>query len=274
MTVRLIATDMDGTFLNDQKTYDKVRFHKLLERMAVHDIHFVVASGNQYCHLVESFPDIKDNLTFIGENGSHIVHQGETLFEMFQPHEEIAELVQFIESNFPETVIALTGKTSAYMLKSNDEDSLKTLRHYLPKLELVDSFSPIPRDDFFKSVLLMEPELTREIQVALNHHFESGSLIGTSSGFGCIDVITKGYHKGWALQRLLDEWGLTSENLMVFGDGENDLSMLKLAKYSYAMSNAPENIKAHANFQTSSNNEDGVLQAIEEYLNKIERNIG
>ena len=69
------------------------------------------------------------------------------------------------------------------------------------------------------------------------------------------------------MKYLLERWGLSPDNLMAFGDGGNDIEMLKLAKYSYAMDNASPDAKEAAKYLAKSNNEDGVLDAIIERLN-------
>ena len=48
MSVKLIAVDMDGSFLSDAKTYNRARFLAQYARMKAQGIRFVVASGNQY----------------------------------------------------------------------------------------------------------------------------------------------------------------------------------------------------------------------------------
>ncbi|WP_250318934.1 HAD hydrolase family protein [Streptococcus lutetiensis] len=53
---------------------------------------------------------------------------------------------------------------------------------------------------------------------------------------------------------------------MTFGDGDNDIAMLRLAKYSYVMENASEAVKAAANFIAPPNAKSGVFQVIEQYL--------
>ncbi len=50
MSIKLIAVDMDGTFLSDQKTYNRERFMAQYQQMKAQGIRFVVASGNQYYH--------------------------------------------------------------------------------------------------------------------------------------------------------------------------------------------------------------------------------
>lgn len=55
MSIKVIATDLDGTFYHRDLSYDKVRFLRLYEEMKKQGIHFVVASGNQYFQLVSFF---------------------------------------------------------------------------------------------------------------------------------------------------------------------------------------------------------------------------
>ena len=53
--IKMVAVDMDGTFLNKQMEYDRTRFWRLFEIMKIRDIKFVVASGNQYYQLISFF---------------------------------------------------------------------------------------------------------------------------------------------------------------------------------------------------------------------------
>lgn len=57
MSIKLIAVDMDGTFLSDQKTYNRERFMAQYRQMKEQGIRFVVASGNQYYQLISFFPN-------------------------------------------------------------------------------------------------------------------------------------------------------------------------------------------------------------------------
>ncbi len=52
MAIKMIVTDLDGTFYHQDLTYDKKRFNRLYKQMEENDIHFVVASGNQYYQLI------------------------------------------------------------------------------------------------------------------------------------------------------------------------------------------------------------------------------
>lgn len=80
MTVKVIVTDMDGTFLNDAKQYDRSRFLAQFAQLQQQGIEFVVASGNQYYQLISFFPEIRDQISFVAENGALVYERGQQLF--------------------------------------------------------------------------------------------------------------------------------------------------------------------------------------------------
>lgn len=80
MSIKLIAVDMDGTFLSDQKTYNRDRFMAQYQQMKRQGIRFVVASGNQYYQLISFFPEIAHEIAFVAENGGWVVSEGEDIF--------------------------------------------------------------------------------------------------------------------------------------------------------------------------------------------------
>lgn len=72
--------------------------------------------------------------------------------------------------------------------------------------------------------------------------------------------------KAAALQRIGEMFGIQREEMIAFGDGMNDLSMLQYAGLGIAMENAPEELKEHADLVTKTNEEDGVAWAIQKIM--------
>ena len=91
-----------------------------------------------------------------------------------------------------------------------------------------------------------------------------GRLEPTTSGHGAIDLILPGCHKASGLKRLAKRRGISPEQCAAFGDGGNDIEMLKYCGHSYAMANVPEEVKRAAKYVCPSNEEDGVLVTLEE----------
>ena len=92
-----------------------------------------------------------------------------------------------------------------------------------------------------------------------------------SSGYGCIDILQAGVHKAWGLEELLKRWDLTSEQIMAFGDSENDVEMLELAGIGYAMENAADEVKGSCDCLAPANSQAGVYQVLENWLRKRDK---
>ena len=85
-----------------------------------------------------------------------------------------------------------------------------------------------------------------------------------------IEITAAHAQKGLALKKLCEEQGLHPDEVMVFGDSLNDLSMMQEFRYSFAMANAADIIKEAANYQTRSNAEHGVAYVLERLLKTVE----
>ena len=113
--------------------------------------------------------------------------------------------------------------------------------------------------------LVVDEEQASQLTRQINQQFEE-KLNAVTSGFGAIDLLPIGIHKGWGLRNLMKRWNIEEHQIMAFGDSENDVEMLELARFSYAMKNAENKAKEAARFQAPANTEAGVLQVIEQYL--------
>ena len=120
-----------------------------------------------------------------------------------------------------------------------------------------------------KMSLVVGEERSDSVLEEINQLF-NGSVQAVSSGYGCIDILQAGIHKAWGLQELLKRWDIKAEEIMAFGDSENDVEMLRLAGIAYAMENADDKAKAVATDFAPSNSQAGVYQVLEDWLEKGE----
>ena len=77
-----------------------------------------------------------------------------------------------------------------------------------------------------------------------------------------VEMGPKGYTKGDTLARIMKKYGWSADDIFVFGDGGNDVSMFKNTNYSFAMGQALESVKKEAKYITLSNDEDGIYEAL------------
>lgn len=268
MAIKMIITDLDGTFYHKDLTYDKKRFQKLYKQMKENHIRFVVASGNQYYQLI-SFFDHPEELTFISENGGYIVKEGKEIFSVKIKDETYHKIVDVL-AKYPEiTIQIICGKNSAYVTYKMSEKDFQIFIQYFPKMKRVHNLHDV-QDQIMKFALMTSEEKINEIADELNQVIDN-SLSAVTSGHGCIDLIVTGIHKGFALQKLMDIWHIQPDEIMAFGDAKNDLEMLKTAGYGFVMANGSEEMKqAIGRVSLSSNEEDGELEIIEEYFKNPE----
>ena len=83
-----------------------------------------------------------------------------------------------------------------------------------------------------------------------------------------LELVPKGIDKALSLGRLLDIMNISTGELMSFGDGYNDISMIKYAGMGIAMDNAADEVKKAADYVTLSNEDDGIAAAIDKFFNQ------
>lgn len=260
--VKLIATDMDGTFLRPDHTYNQAQFDALYQKMRAQGIRFVVASGNQYAHLQADFQAYPD-VIFIAENGAYI----RTAKQVYQAHTFAPVATAYILKQLqkqPQLKILLSCEQSAYVLATKDSAYLANRQHYYDALQQVTSFEQVTEPVLKFGITCPEDE-TADLVQALRDSL-AGLAEPTSSGFGDIDLIQPGLHKAAALAELGAQLQIDLADMWAFGDGGNDLEMLQAAGRGIAMANATSAVKTAANAQTGSCTAQGVLQYLDAHL--------
>ena len=108
-----------------------------------------------------------------------------------------------------------------------------------------------------------------ELDQARKKLAESKLLRLSSSGPDNIEMIPLKTDKGTAVKRIQLERGIDKDHTFVFGDGMNDVGMMKEAKMSVAMGNAMSEVKKIANYETDTNINDGLAKFLENYFKEI-----
>ena len=120
MSIKIIAVDMDGTFLNDQMSFDRARFSTQYSQLKENGIKFVVASGNQYYQLISFFPDIANEIAFVAENGAYVSNENTEIFCGAISAEKGNKVLKTLLP-IPYLDVIVCGKNSAYMQRSSED---------------------------------------------------------------------------------------------------------------------------------------------------------
>lgn len=263
---KAVAVDMDGTFLTEKKTFDHDLFSKVLHKLQEHNIPFISATGNQLIRAHEYFEEFTTGIDYVAENGAILEADSKVFKKTAIDYAVAQKLLNFIQTDYPKAIIMVSAQHHCYILKSMDQADKDDIRIYYRRVTEIEKFSDIdPSDAILKVCLTADDELATIIQNRFNEKY--GDYIrGTSSGNMTIDLVHKGINKANGVADMLQHYGITQEELIAFGDGENDIGMLKACGYSYAMKNANEKTKEVAKYEAPSNDDEGVLKVLAKYL--------
>lgn len=259
--IELIVTDIDGTLVNSQKEIPD-SFWSVFQDIRSKNIRFCVASGRQMQSLEQLFSPIANEIGFISDNGAFVKFKGEELHHKTLNFKEIQPILTTCDT-IENAAVVLCGKNKAYVKTQNQWLFDQIALHY-PALERVSDFSSV--DDVVFKISVCDKKGSQENSYPYLKKF-SDSFNVVVSGAAWLDITEKSINKGVAVKKIQNLWSVSPEKTLVFGDQFNDIEMLQSAKFSYAMKNAPQEVKNIASFVTAyDNNEEGVVSTIKEFL--------
>ena len=273
MPIKMIATDMDGTLLDPRGELDLPRLTAVLDQLEERNIKFVIATGNEIQRMRLLLGDLTERMTLIVANGARIFEKNEMLLGTFWQPDLIADTLAYFQGQEREVHLVVTSTKGGFVQDGTDFPMISKIMteemagHFYKRMNFVPNLQNHPFEEVLKMSVMVDEAQAAEITRQINTAF-AGRLSAVTSGYGAIDIIQEGLHKAWGLRQLMDRWQIKSKEIMAFGDSENDLEMLELADFSYAMENGDEKIKRIASRLAPANAESGVLQVIEQYLEK------
>lgn len=250
--IKLIASDLDGTLLQNGAQELTQRALDLIHALTEKGIHFVAASGRQYDNERRVFHSIKDEISYIAENGSLCIHKGEVISRaVIAPdlcHRILDEIKK--EANF-EIVVS---REDCCFIEDNDPAFVDHIVNVMKNTtQIVDDVRNIDGPILKIAICNMKdgPHIIDKYLHHLQDMFGSEIKVVTSGNIW-IDFIAPGTNKGTALEQLIHVLDIKPEECMAFGDQYNDVEMLQYVGTSYAMSNAAPGISYYSTYVTDS----------------------
>ncbi|MGE8206977.1 HAD family hydrolase [Heyndrickxia sp. NPDC080065] len=267
--IKLVLTDMDGTFLNNNGDFNREHYKDVKKIMKEKGVVFAPVTGKQCERVEELFGDDADDLWILGDSATRIKHNGVFVYESLLSNKLGLEIIRLLEEiSLEHTIIACT-RNGAVIKENIPKEEAAIVRTSYAQVIQVPDFNEIT-DDFVKITIHDPLFRCMETKEKLSLFFESAYIVASEAAW--IDIANANVHKGTTvahLQRLLN---ITPEETMAFGDGYNDLELMARATYSFAVRNAVQELKDAANFITRSNEEDAVMKTIIQILSIQDNN--
>lgn len=275
MDIRVIATDMDGTLLDPKGQLDLPRLEKILDKLDQCDIRFVIATGNEVHRMRQLLGHLAERVVLVVANGARIFENNELIQAQTWDDAMVDKALAHFKGRECQDQFVVTAMNGGFVKKGTVFTELdkfmipEMIEKLYQRLNFVDEFDSSLFGGVLKMSMVVGEERLDSVLQEVNDLFD-GRVRAVSSGYGCIDILQDGIHKAWGLEELLRRWDLKAEQIMAFGDSENDIEMLELAGISYAMENAEEAVKRVATKVAPANSQAGVYQVLENWLERGE----
>ena len=275
MDVKAVFFDMDGTLFTSKQTISPGTVQAINQLKKVGVI-IGLASGRDPKFMLTYMASLGLDCV-IAYNGQYIYSRQGVLFAQALDRTSLEELVHYGQKNrialglgtardlkgsgmlklgHSKLALSIINRIPTWLVTCVRFLLNRFLRLLLPKKDL----SPIlqSHQDIYQVVMVIGPEEARRIQKRFpNFTYTSSSAYAT-------DVISKGMSKSEGIRVVGKKLGFGLDQVMAFGDGKNDVEMLEKVGYSVAMGNAHKKAKAAADYQTLTNDQDGIYHALVE----------
>jgi hypothetical protein len=266
---KVIAMDLDGTLLDDNKRISKATKETIIKATSLGK-HIVLISGRHRREMI----DYAKHLELEGKVGCYLVSSDGIYIEELASNkiqkgamltfEQAADVFKICNGIDEALVVTDTCDYALYRHKNATYYKRKLL-HSVGKTNQVICLDEVEKLDCTMPVekLMLVSENSQTLYDELSQRLADSYHIQLCSG-DRVEVLHKQSSKWNAVAALIQELGISAEQWLYFGDDGNDIQCMRNIKHSFAMGNTPEKIKQYATYVTAGNNDDGIAQALKE----------
>ena len=271
--IKMVVVDLDGTSLCSnqlisQKTID------IFKKLKEDNIITVVATGRMPFESI--FVREYLNIDYMITGNGALIHdyiEDKQIFEGYIEKDVSIKIVDIITSyDMVLPMMFLDGapycgkKFEKYILQSTlPEGYIENFSHHINYVDDYNTF--IRNTDRKVNKIYIDTLSSKEISEDVNNKLSMLPSIKTVFSFkNILDILPIAVDKGKSLERLTKYLDIDMSFVMAIGDNDNDIEMLQVAGISVAMGNANDNIKSIADYVVSSNDNDGVFEAINQII--------
>lgn len=272
MKYKMLAVDMDGTLLKDNKEVSEIN-KEAIRKACLVGVKVVVCTGRIFTSAKAYAKIIGSMAPIIASNGAYIREKdkNEVVYEKNLEKENLLKVVNMAKEGgfYPHIYTTHTIYTEKLIFTSRN---YTTWNESLPEkdrviIEIVDDLNDIIESDrynFLKAVVMGDNiEELNKLRQKISSEVEVSIMSSLPNNF---EVTAFGTSKGKGVKILADFYGISKDEIICIGDSENDISMIEYAGLGVAMENSPKDIKAIADYVTDSNENDGVAKVIEKFI--------
>ncbi|QLK85629.1 Cof-type HAD-IIB family hydrolase [Staphylococcus sp. 17KM0847] len=267
MKKHLICLDLDGTLLNDEKNISDYTF-RVLKTLQQQGHYIMIATGRPYRASKLYYNQLALNTPIVNFNGAFIHHPLDTHFPTY--HERLDEglamsIIDTLKKMNIQNIIAEVG--DQVYIDRPDARLFDGFSMGNPNVKMGDLCELLHEDPTSLLVEAEEHMIPRVKQVLTRFYAENIEHRRWGAPFPVIELVKRGISKAVGIDVVRKYLGIDRNEIIAFGDEDNDLEMIKYAKHGVAMDNAIHELKYVAKETTLSNNDDGIGVYLNHFFN-------
>lgn len=259
--IKLIVADLDGTLLKSDKSLDD----NIKDVISGQDYKFTIASGRSMVLVKKFISELNIDLPYITNNGAEIYQNDACVKQYSIPDDEVRFILNLVQKFDLEC--HANAENCIYTMGKIDL-ILPFRKRFEGVLPIVDNASVnAVCANTINKIMCIDKDLNKVQEFANKINLYCEHVHCERAEGNAFVMVNRQASKGLALKNLLKLLHISSEEVVVFGDNYNDVSMFEAAKYSVCMENADKDVKDKATFICSSNDMNGVSDFIQKYIN-------
>ena len=258
--IRLILTDMDGTILpyGQEQVSERTRaaFHAAIDA----GIRIGPASGRGFSYIPRSFGgDAACSATCLATNGMQVYLDGQLVHQRLLPRAAVALIGELVH-DLPHTGLLCFEDGEPLLVEGERQDLAVSFPSYARACRRVDA---VPDHDIEKANVFIGAGMdeTRKLLDYLLEHVKDVGLNPPLPGF--LNITSLGWSKASGIDVLCSRLGIGLDQVVVFGDGGNDVEMLAHVPYSAVVADAAPEATEAARWRVGRCEDEAVVAAIE-----------
>lgn len=256
--IKALFFDVDGTLVSFNTHKIPTSTVEALEEAKKRDVKLFIATGRPI-QLLNNIPEVQHLMDgYILATGALCTYKGEVVREDLIPKAEVEALIDFCKQHGLPAVVV--GREDIQLINRDErfEDIFRNL------LNVTYNKFDVSMDEVInQGVLQITPFITEDEEDIIKPQLKSCASARWHPAF--CDINNSNADKANGIRAIAQKLGIDISETMAFGDGGNDISMLKAAGTSVAMGNALDKVKANASYVTTSVDEDGIANALRHF---------
>ena len=267
--IKLVAIDMDGTLLNSKKELleETKQYFKDFHKKETETL-LVLCTGRPETGIRPYLKDLgylEENHYIISQNGANI-YESRTGKRVMDAFLDSAAIQKWIELGKKHGISVMGAGVDYYYCFDQEptewmEFDVKLVSGKLKRIPTKESLNT----DFYKILLMGDEEQLNEFETFIPQEWRDEFYVVRSQKY-LVEVLTKGVNKAFGLEKLAQKLNILPSEISAIGDAANDVEMLEYAGLAIAMGNASEEVKAISDIVTDTNENNGVIKAIDQLI--------